>query len=514
MSGELKFYTSIFWRRFPYFIVIATLIGAVGVSIASVLPATYRAEALLVLENEQIPSDMAASTVRVPAVQELQIIQQRLLTRANLIDMANRFQIYQGERRLTPDDVVADMRRRTTIQSQVVGSTSSRVQDGALIVRVAFEADEPELSASIVNEFVGMIEQQNIDMRRSVASDTLRFFRDEVTRLSEEISIRNNRILEYRSENSEALPESLDFRRNRQAMLFERMRQIDREIASVEQRRDELVTLFETTGRLNNEATPLEQRYAEAREELAASLRVYAPQSPQIRAVQARVDQMADMVAQQSVSLRSEAEDEFQRLVGRIDSQISDLKDEKNLTSEEISQLQASIAATATVGLRLAEMEREVGAIRNQHQNAVNSLTQAQMGERIEFLAKGQRITVLEQAAIPSEAARPNRPLIAGAGIGLGFFLGLGFIALLELLNRSVRRPVEITNKLGISLIGVVPYIRTRRQIVVRRFLIGSALVFSLAVIPMGLWALHTYYLPIDLIIDRVSEKLNLSRML
>ena len=63
----------------------------------------------------------------------------------------------------------------------------------------------------------------------------------------------------------------------------------------------------------------------------------------------------------------------------------------------------------------------------------------------------------------------PHRTRIVLANVVGGTILGLGFIALLELLNRSIRRPVELNRRLGINAFATIPYIRTRRQIRLRR---------------------------------------------
>jgi hypothetical protein len=136
------------------------------------------------------------------------------------------------------------------------------------------------------------------------------------------------------------------------------------------------------------------------------------------------------------------------------------------------------------------------------------------MGERIEVLSKGQRFSVVEPAVVPASASSPNRPLIAGASVGAGVGLGLAFVVLMELLNSSIRRPGEIKNKLGITPIVTLPYIRTRRQHNLRRFIIIGGIFIPLVVGPLTIWALHTYYLPLDLLIERLLDKTGLSTLI
>ena len=83
---DLSFYWRIFLRRIPYLIIFAALGIAIGVSIAISLPARYGARAVMIVESEQIPDELAASTVQTNAIEALQIIRQRILSREVLLD--------------------------------------------------------------------------------------------------------------------------------------------------------------------------------------------------------------------------------------------------------------------------------------------------------------------------------------------------------------------------------------------------------------------------------------------
>ena len=137
MNLDLRFYLQRLWRRFPWFVIIAAVVSAIGVTLAVVLPPVYRAEAQLLVESPQIPTQLAASTVATAAPEALEIIQQRLMTRANLIDMAQRLQVYDGKPAMTPDKIVEDMRRRTRIGLPTIN-------DAAAFVTVSFAAPDAQ----------------------------------------------------------------------------------------------------------------------------------------------------------------------------------------------------------------------------------------------------------------------------------------------------------------------------------------------------------------------------------
>ncbi len=138
----------------------------------------------------------------------------------------------------------------------------------------------------------------------------------------------------------------------------------------------------------------------------------------------------------------------------------------------------------------------------------MDRLAKAATGERIELLSKGQRISVIEQATVPNKPTSPDRVAIAGGGAAAGVALGGGVVLLLELLNQSIRRPMDLQNRLGITPLVTLPYIRTRRETVVKRTIVVLLILAVVIGVPAALFAIHTFYLPLDLIIDRISAQI------
>ena len=183
---DLKFYLSLFLRRLPYFLILLAIGAAVGITLATVLPPVYLARAVLIVESQQIPDELAATTVQTQATEQLEIIQQRILTRASLLDMANRLQIYapadgSPAPQIAADDMVEDLRRRISIVT--TGGSTARGPVQATIVTVSFEAPTAAMSAAVTNEVVTLILKENVEIRTNVAGQTLEFFVQEVARL-------------------------------------------------------------------------------------------------------------------------------------------------------------------------------------------------------------------------------------------------------------------------------------------------------------------------------------------
>ena len=153
-------------------------------------------------------------------------------------------------------------------------------------------------------------------------------------------------------------------------------------------------------------------------------------------------------------------------------------------------------------------MQRDHDNIQIQYNAAVSRLAQASTGERIEVTSQGQRISVIEHPAVPTEPAKPNRLVIAGGGTGFGIAMGFGLVLLLELLNRSARRPEDLISKLEVWPIATIPYVRSRGEVMYQRVVWVLVIMAILIGVPAGVWAVHTYYQPLDLIAEKVMDKL------
>ena len=104
----------------------------------------------------------------------------------------------------------------------------------------------------------------------------------------------------------------------------------------------------------------------------------------------------------------------------------------------------------------------------------------------------------------------PNRKLIAAAGMLGGIGAGLGLILLMELLNHSIRRPVELTARLGIEPFATLPYIRTPGEVRRKRIIVAGVLALIAVAIPAILFAIQTYWMPLDLLFATILAKLGL----
>lgn len=503
MTLDLRFYLSLILRRLPIILAITITATMAGILYAVSLPPVFRAESRLLIENAQIPDELAASTVRSTADEILLSIQQRILTRENLLTLADRHNLF-GDAPEMAQNVKLDLvgGRIAIYMPTTQGNTG--------VVHVSFAAGDPELSAVVTNDIAEQILQWNTELRTRATGSTLDFFDQEVRRLTEELSQQNAKILEFEQANRDALPESLEYRRTRQASQQERLLQVNRELASLRDRRDRLTELYDRTGRLvtsETDRTPEQERLEQARQELASALVVLAPSNPRLRALQTEVAALEERVKAQLGAAGGGQLSAFEVQMLDIDGQITFLAEQKKLLEEDLARLETSIEATPANSIRLAELQNNYETVRVQYEEAVSSLSEARMGDRIEVTDRGQRISVIEKAVPPPFRAEPNRQRLATAALGAGVILSAALLIMLEILNQTVRRPTEVIKALGVAPFGTVGYLpgppQRKAGMTLNR---AAVLLAALINIPMLLMAVHLHVAPLGTLLGLAPD--------
>lgn len=514
MTLDTRYYLSMFIRRLPLFLAVSGAIAGLAIAAALTLPPAYVSQTTLIIESSQIPDGMAGPTVDIPPEEQLELFQTRLLTRANMLNIARKLNVLEGQASMSPDQIVAGMQSRTSIRRQ-----AGRNQ--ATVMSISFEARSPQIAAGVLNEYLTLILQQDAANRSERAGQTQDFFKQEVDRLSQELDASGAKILAFKNSNADALPDSLDYMRSQQLAMQDRIAQSDRELASLGEQRARLVQVFDATGRIDSTATPDlrspdEIQLETLRRQLNDALLIYSPENPSVKLLQRRIDQLSAAVAAgsggqpQREAVTDPAKAMLDLQLAEIDSRAKSLTEQKATDQARLDTLSENIARTPANAIALEAMQRDYDNLQEQYNTAVARLAQASTGERIELLSRGQKVSVIEQPSVPTEPTKPNRMRLAIAGVAAGLAAGGGLLVLLEMMNSTARRPADLVARMGIAPIATIPYLRTRREAAMRRLSQVAMALLVIVAIPAALIAIHVYYMPLDLIADRVMSKFGL----
>ncbi|SNX74281.1 uncharacterized protein involved in exopolysaccharide biosynthesis [Cereibacter ovatus] len=506
MIDDIRFYARILSSRLPAMAGLFLLASGIGLVVAVRAPTTYATSAKLLVESPEILDTTARAPSDIAAAEQLEVIQQRLMTRANLLDVARQNAVFANASAMSPDDIVEQMRERTAV-------TQSSGRNKATLMTIRFSGPDPQQVAAVVNQYVTIVLSTNSSFRAGRAQSTLDFFQQEVDTLSQELDRQSARLVEFKNTNADALPETLEYRMSRQALLQERLSRSVRDLDDLQKQRASIQRAYEANGTFDaSGALPLtpEQRQLQTLEqELSNALAVYSPQNPKIRLLQAQVDALRERLTKQAPASEGTSTDSVLNVtLAEIDTRIAGLQQEIASVQTELEALADGINRTPSNRIAIEAMERQRADTQALYSAAVQRLNQARMTERIELSSKGERISVLEPASVPDAPSSPNRPKIVAIGVAAGLALAGGLFVLLELVNQSVRRPGDIVARLDITPLATLPRIETAVQRRLRRLRRLTGVAVVAVSVPALLWALDTYYMPLDRLFSLIVERL------
>ena len=512
----LSFYLRLLVRRAPIMLALFLLCTLAGLAVATRLPTSYVSSARLLLQTQEISEELAASTVQIAALEELRLLREQMLRRSVLIDVAQDYEVFENIREMAPDQIMRAM--RDALYMEASGGPSRIDGPQPALMSIAFEARTGQIAADVVNEFVTRMRSANVEIRVDQATETLTFFRQEIERLGGLLAQRSAEIAAFQNENADALPGDQAFRLQRQAVLQQLLSSSERELRALEETRARTIQVFEATGNVGGTAlSPAEQELEELRAEMRRLSLNLSETNPRMVQLRRQIEQLEQQLSEQVVLPEAEGEltvgdDPTAPLLalqlGDIDRRIETLQGEMEDAQAELVHLEDAIDRSPSVGIELDNLQRQYDLVQLEYENTQRSLTQASIGERVELSGRGQRLELLDPAVVPSNPVGTSRTMVVAGSGGVGLMLAAAFFVLMELLNRTVRRPSELIRKLDVTPLATIPYIETRAQRFTRRILRVAAVLVVLVGLPVAVWVVDTHYIPIDRLAEQVMALL------
>ncbi len=179
-------YLSILKRRAAFFLVPLFLVFAVGFAIAMTMKPVFLAEARILVESQQIPTELVRPTVTASAKERIEVIEQRVMTRDHLLGLVEKYRLFPDRRQSLSGTQLLDVMRQST-KLQPFELDKTRRRDGLIALTVAFEYEQPEIAMRVANELVTLILNEDARNRSSRAQETTNFLAREVKKLESDL---------------------------------------------------------------------------------------------------------------------------------------------------------------------------------------------------------------------------------------------------------------------------------------------------------------------------------------
>ena len=566
-SKNLQDYIAAFKRRRAQIAAIAVVIFGIGAIVALAWPPTFRSAATILIEEQQIPAELVQSTVTSYASQRIQTISQRVMTRSNLTEIISKFDLYADERqRETTEEILDRMRRDIQLEmisADVVDPRTGRPTAATIAFSLSFLGNQPDQVQKVANELTTLYLQENIKTRTSKAQETLTFLSDEANRLNQRISELDKRLADFKAANASNLPEL-------QPLLREQIDRTDRELTdtatqlrSLEERRfylqgqigqldpygadvntspgarlkalrteyasaasrysadhpdvlrlkREIQSLERETGQVDPRDAMLEQ-IAALRTELASVREKYSAEHPDVVRLQRQIAGLeADLEkapTSNTDTRRSPDNPAYVTLQAQLNSVENDMRSLQT-KREDLEKKRADYEQRLTA---MPQIEGEYRTLMRDMENATSKYReirakqmQAQVAQQLETESKGERFTLIDPPALPEEPISPNRPAILFLSLVLALGAGLGYAAVAESVDTTVRGAKGVLGVLQTAPLAVIPYLATDGEIAASRRHRRMLVLGAAGIVLLAMAMVHLFISPLDVLWFRALRK-------
>ncbi len=537
-SFDLSMILAIAKRRFFFFLVPAIIGAILAVVVVYLIPQRYESVGTVLVESQQIPVELVQSTVTSDPNQRITIIQQRVMTRSNLLKIIDKYSVFNEDRkRLSVSELIEQMQELITLDVITSEVGSNRRGATTIAFKVGFQHEDPQISAKVANELVTLFLSENVKTRTERASETTQFLQQEAKKLRDALTTTENAISEYKSKHSESLPEHLELRLGGLERIQSEIKVAERQLDALRDERKylELELSSAKSGLVNRSGTietpdnTTELELQRTKDQLTQALTQLTERHPTVKSLQRKVAALETQIADE---LAAEASDGIEtksgkttnpaqeQLIQRINIRLSSNKQATENTVEQLKQLRAKAAETEKLILKTPEVERGLLVLNRTQREILAKYEEieakqgkARLAQNLEEEKKAERFLLLEPPIVPTEPVWPNRPKFIGIGVFLAFATGFGTAVLIELVDRRVRTSKELEALLKHPPLVAIPFIKTQRDIQKKRYKLGALLLAPAIVLAVSLSLIHIFYKPLDILFYRAwaaAERMNI----
>ncbi len=443
--------TKLVWRR-KLWILVPTVAGLLAGAVAArVLPATYRASTLILVESQRIPSAYVKATVTSTLSERLQTIEQQITSRENLERLVTEMNLYpELVSRGLVDQAIGRARRSLTLQVQ-----------SSTIFRIYFKAADPYVAAETANVIAERFIEQNLALREGQAQSTSDFLEAELEETKAQLEEQEARVARFRLRNDGLLPEQRET--NLRAIALQQTK-LDINLDSIENAEVRKLLLekeAEAAGESALAQPRTRTRLEELRLEYARMSSRYTSRHPDMVRLKKEIETLERQAAAGGETGPGPGGPELQAVL----MDIRRLEDERGRILDEIELYQRRIEISPRIEQELLSLTRDYDNLKDSYNSLLRKRLDARLAENLEKSRQSEQFRILERALPPKAPFAPNRFFLLTLGFGAGFVVGLGLVVLREEMDQTYLDAESLQKAFpGVKILATVPMIRVRQR--------------------------------------------------
>jgi len=497
----------------------ALAVFLLSVVIIVVWTPVYRSTSTILIEEQDISRDYVISIMTSYADQRLQQINQRIMSASRLLEIINRFNLYQDKReRWTTEEIVENMRKKdikfATITADVMDPRTGRPATATIAFTVSYEGKNPLVVQQVANVLASLYLEENIRVVDQQTAGTTKFLEEEMKSVHARLEELEKGIAAYKERNPRALPELMQF--NLQAL--------DSSDKYYDQLSDQLRSLRERESYLQTELATMmpdtknqdKDRLKELRVALGSLKARFSDEYPDVIKTKAEIAELEKRLKSTGGQRTVEEKPDNPAYIA-LAAQLAGVQSEIKSTQRQIENLDKKrddFRRRLEMSPRVEEGYKKLMVERNNTQlkydDLMKKFMEAKVAHGLEKGQMGERFTLIDPAKLPEKPVRPNRPVILLLGLILGIGAGVGMAALQESTDRSAHHAEDLTAAFPYPVLAEIPEIvtlqdeqRSRRHLK----MLGGGVALSLVIIVV---VIHFFVMDLDVLWARAARYLGL----
>ncbi len=440
------------------------------------MPASYRSETLIIVEQQKIPEQYVVPNVSSDLQQRLQTMTEQIMSRTRLQKIIDDFHLYGNESgHLSSEQLIARMRK--DIDVQLVQSSGNRDVDA---FHIYYSAPSPQLSQKILNELTSLFIQENLRAQQELSQITTEFLTSELDQARASLAEQEAKVREFKSQYLGALPTQVQSNMNILSGLQSQQENLSASLNRSQQQKLYLESLLEqyrnanaATTRSGQSVSSIDDELSRLRSELAAAQARYTDQNPDVVRLKNEIARAEKL--KQSTDARRAAGDQGDKAPISPSSPMAQVQAQLKANAQEIKSTEAQVRAldqqirsyqgrlnaAPAVEQKLADLTRDYDESKANYDSLLKKQLQSQMATNLEKKQQGQQFRVLDPPSLPQKPFSPKRMKIALGGLAAGLALGIALAVLLELFDPRVWTEKHLKGLVAGRVLVAIPHIMT-----------------------------------------------------
>jgi len=343
------------------------------------------------------------------------------------------------------------------------------------IISVSFDSPYRAEAARLINAVVDSYITYHATQKRSTAAEVLKILQNEKTRRSKELEEKLKAMMDYKKENM-----ALAFENDRGNIIIQRLERLSSALTETQLTTIESNSAYESIKTMVGDPARLKQ-FIEAQQAKG----IYASTGSEKAELRSKVDQLqhqlADRLRQFTPAHPSVKATESE--IARAKQKIADLDEEFAQAHLAVAEQQYLTAKEKEDQIAKYFEDQRQKALELNEQLAQYTVLQSDweqtkklcdiLDDRIKELNVTEdvgalNISVLEVARPADKPSKPQKARIMAIALLVGFILGGGLALVRDWVDGRLRSPEEISDILGVPMLGVVPSMSRRQSVAIR----------------------------------------------